>query len=163
MPRPYASNAYPESYYDDHFCLKPPLMLWLAGIYLSRTITLPVLMGIGAFAKVNQNALAVFHQFWSLETLLPSLIACSVLIALVRRAPQASKPLRWIWAHGKNLLALSAGLDTAISFVLAIRQGGVDQQVLVWLFAAAIDAYFLLYILLARRVRDTFADFPLPD
>jgi hypothetical protein len=30
------------------------------------------------------------------------------------------------------------------------------------LLAAAVDAYFLLYILLARRVRDAFAEFPLP-
>jgi hypothetical protein len=153
---------YAASNYNDDLCLKPPLLLWLAVIYLSRAITLPVLMGIGAFARVNANALALFHQFWSLETLFPSLIACIVLIALFRRAPKASKPLRWIWAHAKALLALSAGLDIAISLVLAIRQGGMDQQLLVWLLAAGIDAYFLLYILVARRVRDTFAEFPPP-
>jgi hypothetical protein len=30
----------------------------------------------------------------------------------------------------------------------------------VTLSACAADAYFLLYVLLARRIRDTFADFP---
>jgi hypothetical protein len=143
-------------------CLKPPLLLWLAAAYLSRAITLPAVMGIGAFAGVNKDAIALFRQFWSAYTLLPSLIAVVILFALLRRAPGASKPLRWIWARGTALLAISAAIDLAMSLVLAVRQGEISQQVLSSLFGAGIDACFLLYILLAPRVRDTFADFPLP-
>jgi hypothetical protein len=154
---PYAASSY-----NDDLCLKPPLLLWLAMAYLSRAITLPVVMGICTFARVDSHVLALFRQFWSSETLIPSLIASIVLFALFRRVPGASQPLRWIWARGRTLLALSAGIDLAMSLVLPIRQREIDQQVLVSLCAAGIDAYFLLYILVARRVRDTFADFPPP-
>lgn len=37
MPRTYSPASY-----DDNWCLKPPLLLWVALIYLSRAISLPV-------------------------------------------------------------------------------------------------------------------------
>jgi len=151
---------YAASNYNDDLCLKPPLLLWVAVVFLSRAITLPVVMGICTFARVDSHALALFRQFWSSDTLIPSLIASVVLFTLFRRVPSASQPLRWIWARGRALLALSAGIDLATSLVLPIRQWEIDQQALVSLCAAGIDAYFLLYILVARRVRDTFAEFP---
>ena len=162
MPHVYTPHSYPPSYYDDHMSLKPPLLLWLVVVYLSRAIVLPAIMGIGAFAGVNSDAIGLFRQFCSAETLLPSLLACIILLALFRRAPNASKPVCWIWAHGRTLLALSAGLDLAISLILPIRQREIDPQVLLSLCGAGIDAFLLAYILVARRVCDAFADFPLP-
>jgi Protein of unknown function (DUF2919) len=162
MAESYAPQLYPLSYYDQHMCLKPPLFLWLAALYLSKAITLPAVMGIGAFAGVNSAAIALFHQFWSVYQLAPSLIAFCVFVALVRRAPNASKPLRWIWSHGRLLLSLSAAIDLVMSLVIPIWQGEVNQQAVLSFCAAGIDAYFLLYILVARRVRDVFAEFPAP-
>jgi hypothetical protein len=158
----HSQNTYGESSYDHHMCLKPPLLLWLAVLYLCRAVTLPAAMGIGTVAGVNADAIALFHGLWSIQTLLPSAIALCVLYALCRRLPNASMPVRWIWANGRILLALSAGTDLVLSLIALIRQGEIDDQALMSLLAAAVDAYFLLYILLARRVRDAFAEFPLP-
>ena len=159
----HTSHSYSASSYDDHMCLKPPPLLWLAVLYLSRAVTLPVAMGIGTFAGVNADAIALFHALWSMQTLLPSAIALCVLYALCRRVPNASKTVRWIWAHGRVLLALSGGMDlilSLISFISLIRQGEIDDQAWMSLLTAAADGYFLLYILVARRVRDTFSEFP---
>jgi hypothetical protein len=38
----------------------------------------------------------------------------------------------------------------------------IDNQTVAELFAAIIDGFFLSYLLAARRVRDTFSDFPPP-
>jgi hypothetical protein len=153
-------NSYSASSYDDHLCLKPPLLLWLAVVYLSRAVTLPAAMGIGTFAGVNADAIALFHGLWSIQTLLPSAIALCVLYALCRRVPSASMPVRWIWANGRILLAASAGTDLLLSLISLIQQGEIDDQTLMSLLTGAVDAYFLLYILLARRVRDAFSEFP---
>ena len=159
---PSHSYPYPASHYDDHMCLKPPLMLWAAVLYLSRAITLPIVLAIGSFSGVNSKAIDLFHRFWSVEALIPSVIAAVVLYALGRRVPTASRLVRWIWTHGQIFLAVSAVLDIALMVISLIRQGEINDQSLLSLCAAAVDGYFLVYVLAARRVRHAFAEFPAP-
>src|SRR5580658_8110002 len=127
MRHSYPSLPYPASYYDDQMCLKPPLLLWVAVLYLTRAITLPVAMAIGHFAGVDSRAISSFHAFWSIDSLLPSLVAGLVLYALCRRVPTASRVVRWIWARGRVLLAVAAVLDMALIMIALIRQGEVSD------------------------------------
>lgn len=154
-----SKQSYSASHYDDHFCLKPPMLLWAAVLFLSRAITLPLIVGLGNFAGVNPDALSLLRRFWSMEILPASILAAIVLYALLRRVPGASAPVRWLWAQGRVILALSAGIDLALS-LLAAAQSVNGGDVFLNLASAAFDAYFLLYLLFARRARDTFADFP---
>jgi len=156
------SHSYAASYYDDHFCLKPPLLLWVAVFYLSRAITLPIAMAIGHFAGVDSSAITAFRGLWSVDGLIPSLIAAVILYTLCRRVPSAPRPVRWIWAHGQLFLAVAAILDIILLSIALIRQGEINDQSLWSLFAAAGDLYFLVYILAARRVRHAFSEFPAP-
>jgi hypothetical protein len=156
------SHSYAASHYDDHMCLKPPLLLWVAVLYLSRTITLPVAMAIGHFAGVDASAITVFRGLWSIDGLIPSLIAAVILYTLCRRVPAASALVRWIWARGRIFLAVSAFLDMALLLIALIRQGEINDQSLLSLIAAVVDLYFLVYILAARRVRHAFSEFPPP-
>jgi hypothetical protein len=162
MRHSHPSHPYPSSHYDDHMCLKPPLLLWVAALYLSRAITLPIAMAIGHFAGVDANAITLFRGFWSVDALIPSLIAAVILYTLCRRVPTAPKLVRWIWAHGQIFLAVSAVMDIALILIALIRQGDINDQSLLPLPAAAIDLYFLVYILAARRVRHAFSEFPAP-
>jgi hypothetical protein len=154
------THTYPASHYDDQMCLKPPVLLWLAVLYLSRALSLPIAMALGHFAGVDEKAITVFQGFWSADALIPSAIAAVMVYALVRRLPTASRQVRWIWAHGRIVLALSAVLDIALLAIALIRQGEINDQSIWSLVAVAGDLYFLLYILLARRVRQTFLEFP---
>jgi hypothetical protein len=155
--------AYPPSHYDHHLCLKPPLLLWLAVLYLSRAVTLPVAMAIGSFAGVNADAIALVRRWWSLDALLPAVFALAMLGAFCRRVPAASQAVRWLWARGRAIIGLSAGLDLGLTMLTLLRAGEIDEQGVWSLLSAAIDAYFLFYVLAARRVRDTFAEFPAPE
>jgi hypothetical protein len=159
----HSKDTYSSSQYDGYFCLKPPVLLWVAILFLSRSITLPLIAGLGRFVGVNADALSVMRQLWSIETLAPSLLAGIVLYALIRRVPSASQGVRWIWAHGHLFLAFSAGIDLILSAIAVARLDHFEDGALLSLSSAAFDGYFLLYLLLARRVRDTFAEFPVPN
>jgi hypothetical protein len=156
------TQTYPASHYDDQMCLKPPVLLWVAVLYLSRALTLPIAMALGHFVGVDEKAITLFRGFWSADALVPSAIAAVLLYALMRRVPTASPQVRWIWAHGRIVLAISAVLDIALLLIALIRGGEINDQSMWSLVAATGDLYFLLYILIARRVRQTFFEFPPP-
>jgi hypothetical protein len=156
------AHSYPASYYDDQMCLKPPFLLWVAVLYLSRAITLPIAMALGHFAGVDSSAISSIRVFWRLDALIPSLIAVAVLYALCRRVPTAPRLVRWIWVRGRIFLAGAAVLDLVLLSIALVRQGEVSDFSLPSLIAATVDGYFLVYILAARRVRQTFSEFPAP-
>jgi hypothetical protein len=162
MPHSYSPHSYSASNYDDEMCLKPPLLLWLAVLFLCRAIMLPIVIGIGHVAGVNADAMTQLRDFWSAEQLVPAVIAIPVLCALCWRSASAPDVLRSIWARGRVLLALSAAVDIALPIVSQLSQRQISDQFIVTLFASGVDVYFLAYILAARRVRDTFLDFPPP-
>lgn len=157
---PVPMRRYAAFNYDDYLCLRPPLLLWIAVLYLSRAITLPIVMGLGYFVGVDHDAINLLQGFWTIETLFPSLIAATMLYAMVRRLPSASTVVRWIWAHGRILLTASAVMDLVLLVLHGLQRDALVDQAAPSLVAAILNLYFVLYILMARRVRDTFADFP---
>ena len=153
---------YSASSYDDHFCLKPPLLLWVVTLYLSRAISLPLAIGMGHFAGASADTTHFFQDLINIYTVLPSVLAAAVLYAMFRRQPSASAGVRRIWAHGRGLLAAAAIIDCGVSIYTIGRDGDLNDQSLPALLGIVLDLYFLVYILAARRVRDTFAAFPVP-
>jgi len=146
------------SQYDQHLCLKPPGLLLIAMIFLSRAVTLPVIVRLASLAGGSADTTDFVRGTFSVYTAVPSLVATAVLYALLRRAPKASTAVRWIWAHGRTILAAAAALDFGLWFLDPPTGAGVGDagRVLV----AALDVYFFVYILAARRVRDVFDQFP---
>jgi hypothetical protein len=155
-------GRYPQSLYDDDFCLKPPSLLWLMLAFLSRGALLPLLAGLGHYANVNTDAMALMRGLWRPDQLVPALLAVPVLYSLIRRTPRAAPPVRWIWRHGRLLLAAAAASDIALAFYSLKPYDDFGDEAFVTFGACAADVYFLLYLGFARRIRDTFADFPPP-
>jgi len=158
------SRSYSPSSYDDHFCLKPPALLWIAVLFLCRAIVLIVLYDLAHVSGMSSDVAALLQGTESAYALIPSLVAAPVLYALLRRAPTSTKLVRWIWAHGRVILVVAAILDCAVSVAgSGILEGQSADSAASALLAALFDVYFLLYILAAPRVRDSFADFPPPQ
>jgi len=155
-----STRSYAASAYDDDMCLKPTLLLWLAALFLSKAITLPIVIGIGHIAGVNTDAMTLLRDYWSKDQLLPATFAFPVLYACCRRVPAASDAVRWIWSRGRTLLSLAAVIDIALAFTSQFWHREPDQTLVGSIFSAGADLYFLVYILAARRVRDTFERFP---
>jgi Protein of unknown function (DUF2919) len=162
MSTSHNGDSYDPSNFDDEMCLKPPGLLWFTVLYLSRGVVLPIGVGIGHVVGLDAHAIAALRGFWRIDELIPALVALPILYALFRRTPKASRGVRWLWAHGRVILALSAGTDIVLSTysLLPFREFG-DQSIAA-VCAMVADVYLLIYVLKARRVRDTFADFPLP-
>ena len=79
------------------------------------------------------------------------------------RSPASGRWVRWIFAHGRILLAVSALLDVVLALAgvsLENVESG-DQRTALVLLGAAFDIYFLVYLLFSKRVRDVFSDFPI--
>ena len=153
------ARRYDLSNYDDYMCLKPPALLWVAVLYLSRAIVLPVVLGFSSMGGGTADVKAFAGAFFSVNTMAPSVIAFLVLCPLMRRSPSGLPVFRWIWAHGRSFLAAAALLDFALTARECWHTGMAEISGLS-LLAAALDLYFLTYILFAQRVRDVFADFP---
>ena len=162
MQTRYDPNSYPPSSFDDELCLRPPLLIWVVVLYLSRAILMPVAMGLGHYAGVNQDAIHLLRDFWRMDTLLPALLALPVLYALCRRSPAASRAVRWVWGHGRVLLATALVVDIGLNMRELIPFVGIGDQSPLPAASAVAGVYFLIYVLAARRVRDTFSDFPAP-
>lgn len=155
------TRSYGPSSYDDHFCLKPPALLWLAVLYLCRAFLLLVIYDASSLAHVSPQAMATLHGAVSIYALIPSLLAAPVLYAFISRAPSSTKPVRWIWSRGRAILTVAAILDCAASVGgSGVVGGNVADLNAGLLLAALFDIYFLAYILATRRVRDAFANFP---
>lgn len=158
------ARVYSPSSYDDHFCLRPPALLWVAAVYLSRAIVLLVASDLVSLARVDNNVVTLLRGAVSIYALVPSLVAAPVLFALVSRGPASNSLVRWIWARGRAILTFAAIFDCAVSVAASGIIGGDAADLSAGLLLAAVfDLYFLVYILATRRVRDVFADFPPPE
>jgi hypothetical protein len=148
--------------YDRNFCLRPPWLLWVGALFLSRAITLPLLIGIGSLGGGSANANELVHGLFPLRALASSCIAFPVLCALALRAPSSGRAVRWLVRHGRLLLAVAAAADALLSLsTLSLeRIESADDQVGVALLGVLFDVYLCLYVLVSRRVRDVFGDFP---
>jgi hypothetical protein len=158
----YDRDSYHPSSFDDEMCLKPPALIWIVVLYLCRAILMPLAIGIGHYAGMNRDAMALLRAFWREDALLPALLSAPVLYALCRRQPAASGAVRWVWGHGRALLAAAAAADILLNVRELIPFTALDDRTAAPLAAAMIDAFFLTYVLVARRVRDAFCDFPAP-
>jgi hypothetical protein len=137
------------------------MLLLIAMLYLSRAISLPLLARLASVAGVSSDTTALLDGLFSVYTLPPSLIASTVLCALIRRVPSASRAVRWIWTHGRLILVVAAVLDFALTlFNSRLWRGDPAELSGFALLAPAFDLYFFVYLVAARRVRDVFADFP---
>jgi hypothetical protein len=156
-------RRYSPSSYDQNLCLKPPLLLWMGILFLSRGVTLPLLATLGQLGGGSADTQALVHGLFGLGMLLPSSLAFLVLFALAMRSPSGVRPARWIWRRGGLLLAAAAMLDVALTLSGPFWRRGGFEMLSVWeVVAAVFDLYFLIYVLASRRVRDVFCDFPEP-
>ena len=148
--------------YDQYLCVKPPLLLLLALVYLSRAITLPLIAAVGSLGGGTPDLTPLIRGLFGLNTLAPSAIAFAVVCAYCRRSPSGSRLARWIWARGQWLLTLSAVLDFFVTGSSLLHPEINDQMQYV-LLAMAFDLYFLIYVVASGRIRAVFADFPVAN
>lgn len=156
----HAKVRYDPSCYDRYLCLKPPLMLWVVVLYLSRAIVVSFLAQISN-ASGGGDTVGGLRGLFTASALLPSFLACLVLAALLLRSPASGSLARWFFARGRLILACAAVLDLGLGLPESLwRHGELGEVGLGGLLGAAFDVYLLVYLLASRRTRDVFAAYP---
>jgi hypothetical protein len=127
-------------------------------LFLSRSFVLPFIasaFGSGRDGNMNYILEAEKHPLLFLGCSLPALL---VGVAWFRRVPAAGRLTRFIWSWGRWLMMLSALLDIVARLASALHPDrGITPFLLMF------DGVVVLYLFIAPRARDVFADFPLPD
>lgn len=165
MQKSYDAKRYSFADFDQYLCLKPPWLLWVCVVYLSRAVVLPIITSVSALSGSRSDTSGLLHGLFGTGTLISSCIAFLVLCALALRSPSAGRVVRWIFAHGRTLLVVAAALDaglalTGVSFERALEG---DERMALVLLGVVFDGYFIAYLLFSKRVRDLFVDFPIVE
>jgi len=146
--------------YDDDMRLKIPFLLWLVTIYGIRH---------GPFIAMTANVISLGLTPYSWLELQTNyyLIACDVpallvLIAIIYRAPESWKLVRWIWLHGRSLLvcAFVLGMTGFIYLHLNTIANPANPDFIAALGGLLPDIFVIVYLLSSRLVKDIFCEFP---
>jgi hypothetical protein len=166
MDKSYYFKKYGYACFDKHACLKPSTGLVASVLFLCRAVLLPVFIGLASIKGSSQGMTWVLAgNAHPALTSLFALPALAVLVALVRRSPQAGPWLRRTWAHGRSLLLLSALAQAGIA-LRDVTAGGLavdSAAALASIVVLALLIALIGYLLLSRRVRDSFLEFPPPE
>jgi len=152
--------------YNQYDVLKIPLFLVLANFYLLKhylIIALPIMAHIPMIGRVIQPLIQIMpsSQFSSGALLYSCIPALLVIISMAGRKPTAAPWLRWIWQRGQWFLLLTIVLEIAF-FAWYIVQGTkkLNEVNLMFIY---LDLVLIFYLMKSQRVRDAFAQFPVPD
>jgi hypothetical protein len=160
MSKSYDPSRYLYSSFDQWFCLKPPVLLWVATAFYARALVLMLIVAAGSLSGAQNNGSAVLPSLLSPGAYLAAVPAVLVLYALVRRSPESSAAVRWLFGHARVLLVSSVLIDLGTAIVTAPESFTFEEQNLPALLARAMAVYLLVYVTVSRRVRDSLSDFP---
>jgi hypothetical protein len=158
------SKIYNFNDYDKYLSLKINFELWLIIAYFLRPVILKIStiqMGRGTKSDSVSGLKDLvypddFGFFLAFLTMIPVVL---VIFAYMKRKPDAPDYIRTLWRNCGKLLLLTAALNVVIVFVPFLFDLAYRINLIGW-GQVAIAAYIMFYLLTTRRVRDTFADFP---
>lgn len=157
------TRNYTLSDIDKQGHLKVSPLLFLIMLYLSRHLLLIAVTAVKVFASIRRkSSTSPFEDMVELSSgplfLIASAFSILVLVAMVKRTPDAGRLIRWIWRNGKWLLIAAATLD--VIFLLITHDPKQQYNNLVIMITALINCYIIFYLIKSIRVQDTFSDFP---
>lgn len=161
MQRSYDIHRYDFGCYDKHLCLKPPLLLIAAIALLCRDFLLPLLVAVASIKGGSSSLEWLISGGRQPLWFVAAAPALMVLYALIRRAPTGDMFARWTWRNGRLLLA-AAALMQCYPHLQTLRNSAfrIHHDEVSAVFWLLVNGLVLAYVLLAGRVRHSFADFP---
>lgn len=160
---------YTPNDYDEHMALKPSMgmiLTFFIGIRHFALILLPAIMSIKS--RGGGPDLSYLDHLVSPALLVGDLFMLPVLLAWVKRTPNASKIWERIWGNGKFLM-LAAFLIQSLAFTYLSVIPEISSLSLgrrpslfpfYYLFLTLI---FVYYISASKRIKDVFSEWPKPN
>ena len=152
--KPSLADGYTPDDFNEYMVLKVPFFLALSMIWLARHLVIPFCLAIIAQTSGANAASGIVDQTtWLLA--ISSLPALTVLLAWGKRLPQSGNFVRWIWRHASAILVFSVLLDLLLYYVMIPKLfDGFTPATLLS------DIYVLVYLVVSKRTRHVFSDFP---
>jgi len=152
-------KKYPFSAYDKYLNLRISPLMWMAILFLARPFVILIISITNR--RDRMGILQMFNGDPALSFLgaLAAIPVMLVVVAWIRRKPDASPLVRRIWTNGRSLLILASILNIAIMILPALTgsfsainaAGGAETVVCILI---------IFYLARSERVKDTFGDFP---
>lgn len=152
-----AHDPYDAYRYDHNFVLRVSPLLYLI-IFWSIHHTL--LLALSAFSNSGEVFGAAVDYAASVPMLISDIPGVMVLAARINRSPDAGAKVRWLWRHGIKFLVLGLSVSTIATFNAYHQRIANSDNPEFWIIAA--NLVIIAYLVLSRRVREIFADFPSP-
>jgi len=150
-------NPFDAYRYDNNFVLRVSPFLYLIIIW---SIHHSLYLALAAFSNSAQVLGAAVDYAASAPMLISDIPGAVVLAARINRSPDAGEKIRWLWRHGVKLLVLGLSLSTMATFNAYHQKIAYPDYNAFWIVAA--NLVIIAYLVLSRRVREIFADFPSP-
>lgn len=159
------SRLYDFTDYDKYFSLKVSAELWFIILYLLRPyLALIGSRGAGDGGATLSSAKGIRNILYpdDFSLVLALLATAPVLLFMFvwsRRKPDAGELVKKLWHKGATLLVVAAVLNIVIVFIPLLTGIVARIHALGWVQVCMAVA-IIIYLFSSRRVRDTFADFP---
>lgn len=150
-------NPYDAYRYDANFALRVSPLLWLIILWSNHHVLLLVMSSLAKSGYVFDVAKDYAASATMLVSDIPGAI---VLIARLNRSPGAGPKIRWLWRHGIKFLVLGLSISAVATFIAYPQKIANPESFAFWVVAANLGS--IAYLVLSRRAREIFADFPLP-
>lgn len=154
-------KQYAFSAYDKYLCLKLDATLWVTFIFLLRPFVVLVLSIANRKDRMAMINLFYSDRFAMILAAIAAIPAVFVFFAYLKRSPEASERLRWLWLNGRTLLLLSLALNVVIVFLPLLTGTANSLDMIDWA-ELGLCGWFGYYLIKNQRALDTFADFPQP-
>jgi len=152
-------KVYPISCYGKHLCLVPDFNMWLIFLFLIRPYLVLIISVANRTDRLQLINLLYADRMMMWLGLLAGIPAVLVVYAWMKRQPNATKFVRYIWHRGKLLLAISAIFNIGI-VVLPMLLIDAHNFSIHGLWQLVVSALVLGVVLKSDYIRDCFLDFP---
>lgn len=158
------SRVYSFSDYDKYMSLKFDANMWMVIVYFLHPYVLKIStfqMGRGPKSDSVSGLKNLIYpdDFGFFLAFVASIPVLVLMVAYVKRKPDAAHWVRTVWRNGRKALAAAAVLSVIVVFVPFLAELSHSIPVYGW-GQLAVAAGILCYLFTSRRVADTFADFP---
>lgn len=150
-------NPFDAYRYDDNFALRVSPLLWLIIIWSNHHT---LLLAMSSLAKSGYVFGVAKDYAASVPMLMSDIPGAIVLFARINRSPEAGAKIRWLWRHGIKFLVLGLSISTIVTVYSYQQKIANPESFAFWIVAANLG--FIAYLVLSRRAREIFADFPSP-
>lgn len=156
------AQNYDAGDFDRWMCLLPGVATWIVIVFLMRPYVVMAMSFANRTDRMGLIDLIYPERFWFALNALAALPAIAVVVAYLRRRPEAGKWPRRVWANGRIWLIASAVANLVVALVAIVLAPSQGAGIVLPLMVCG-AAWTLWYLVVAHRVRDTFMDFPTAD